>query len=213
MEIIDQLLKAIEINDEVVICSTSIDDTTKCAFLKLSAYIKDFLIVNSQKRKLKSHEINSLKNELLIYWNESVNNDVEQFWIKLKQQSIPFERKDPLRRALINNRFKRVEQGMGARNFWPVLKEMNSITQRFTESEIVRLHQIISEDEKYRLSILNKVLAHKKIFSSQYLKFGECMAYFENCKLFMVYFNENEKNELFQIWLNYNTGESKAIKS
>ena len=29
------------------------------------------------------------------------------------------------------------------------------------------------------------------------------MAYIENCNLFMVYFNENEKNELFQIWQNY----------
>lgn len=164
----------------------------------MSGYIKDFLIANSSKRKLKSHEINSLKNELFIYWNESISEDVEQFWIKLKQLSIPFERKDPLKYALINNKFRRVDQGMGARNCWTAIKEMNSITERFTKSEIAQIDQIISDDEKNRLSILSKALAKKRILSSQYLKFGECMAYFESCKLLSFTSTKMKKMSFFE---------------
>ena len=44
------------------------------------------------------------------------------------------------------------------------------------------------------------MLSKKNIPKSQYLKFGECMAYFANTGLFPKYMDENEVKKLYVIW-------------
>jgi len=46
-------------------------------------------------------------------------------------------------------------------------------------------------------------LAKKAIPQTQYLKFGECMAYFGRSKLFEVYFSKEQVEELYEIWKNF----------
>jgi hypothetical protein len=196
----EKLILATKINDQIVHSSVIMDDNTKEAFLNLSKYSRDFL---EKEPKMNSYGLNSLKNGLLTYWNESINPDTEKFWAELKVQNIDYERKKPLRFALDKNRFRRVDQGMDARKHWTELKRLKEIKDNYTISEIEQIENIISEDEKRRFGILKKCLIKKEIPQSQYLKFGECWAYMSNCELWERYFNKDEVEELLNVYKNF----------
>ena len=144
-----------------------------------------------------------MKNDLLIYWNETISLETEKFWTVVKNEKLNLERKEPLKFALSKNRFRNVEQGIGARKYWNSLKSLKSIKNEYSNLEIKKIDEIIVEDEKNRIGILKKCLEKKNIPKSQYLKFGECMAYFANCRLFEEYLTEKEVNELYTIWKNF----------
>lgn len=196
----EKLALTTKIIDKIVGNSVIMDENTKEAFLNLSKYTRDFL---EKEPKMNSYGLNSLKNGLLTYWNESINPDTEKFWAELKAQNIDYERKEPLRFALYKNRFMRVDQGMDARKHWTELKKLKQIKDNYTTLEIEQIKNIISEDEKRRLEILKKCLIKKEIPQSQYLKFGECWAYMSNCELWDRYFNKDEVEELLNIWKNF----------
>lgn len=196
----DQLLRITEIHDKFVDASTAFDDKTKQGFKHLSKYIRDFLTSNP---KANSYQLRTLANELLTYWNESINNDTEKFWTELRTNDIDIERKEPLKFALTKKRFRTVEQGIDARNNWADLKKLNSIADKFSKTDIEQIDSIIACDEQNRLDILRKCLRKKAIAPTQYLKFGECMAYFANCRLFDKYFTTGQVEELYDIWKNF----------
>ncbi len=200
---LDDILKTIEIHDKIISESTELDDKSKRAFLNFSAHTKRLLTTEDVARKLNSYQRKSAISEFLNYWNYSISPDTEKFWAKIKAENIEIERKDPLKFALEKNRFLRVEIGIGARKYWTELKTSKAITGRFSETEIAKIGEIISEDENKRIGILKKCLAKKNIPKSQYLKFGECMAYFANTGLFPKYMVENEVKELHEIWGNF----------
>lgn len=197
---LEKLILTTKINDKVVDSSTIMDEKTKEAFKNLSKYTRDLL---EKEPKMNSYGLNSLKVGLLTYWNESINPDNESFWTELKTNGIDYERKEPLRFALDKKRFRQVEQGIDARNHWTQLKELKEIQQRFTKTEIEEIDDIISKDEKQRIEILKKCLRKKEIPQTQYLKFGECMAYANNCRLWNNYFSQTEVDELYDIWKNF----------
>jgi hypothetical protein len=196
----DQLLRTTEIHDKLVDSSTAFDDKTKQAFKKLSKYIRDFLTSNP---KANAYQLRTLTNELLTYWNESINSDTEKFWADLQTNNIDIERKEPLRFALTKKCFRTVEQGVDARNNWAELRKLKSITDNFSNTDIEQIDSIIAEDERNRLDILKKCLRKKAIPPTQYLKFGECMAYFANCRLFDKHFTTDQVEELYDIWKNF----------
>jgi hypothetical protein len=196
----DKLLRTTEIHDKIVDASTAFDDKTKQAFKNMSKYIKDFLTANP---KTNAYQLRTLTNELLTYWNESISSDTEKFWTELQTNNIDTERKEPLRFALTKKRFRTVEQGINARNNWTDLKKLNSTIDKFSKTDIEQIDSIIADDEQNRLDILKKCLRKKAIPQTQYLKFGECMAYFANCRLFDKYFTIEQVEELYNIWKNF----------
>jgi hypothetical protein len=196
----EKLIQATQIHDNLVDISNVFDEQTKQVFKTLSKYIRDFLNNNP---KANSYQLRTLTNELLIYWNESIKPDTEVFWTELRRNKIDFERKEPLRFALTKNRFRTVELGMDARNYWIYLKTQATITDNFTKTEIEKIDNIIIDDEKKRFDVLKKCLNKKAIPQTQYLKFGECMAYFANCRLFDKYFTTGQVEELYNIWTNF----------
>lgn len=197
---IDKLIWTTKINDKVVDRSTIMDEKTKEASKNLSKYTRDFL---EKEPKINSYGLNSLKSGLLTYWNESINPDTESFWTELKDNGIDYERKEPLKFALEKNQFRRVDQGMDARKHWSELKKRKEIIDRYSKTEIEKIETIIAEDENRRLEILKKCLRKNKIPQSQYLKFGESMAYMNNCGLWNKYFNKEEVEQLYDIWKNF----------
>lgn len=197
---IDKLIWTTKINDKVVDRSTIMDEKTKEASKNLSKYTRDFL---EKEPKINSYGLNSLKSGLLTYWNESINPDTESFWTELKDNRIDYERKEPLKFALEKNQFRRVDQGMDARKHWSELKKRKEIIDRYSKTEIEKIETIIAEDENRRLEILKKCLRKNEIPQSQYLKFGECMAYMNNCGLWNKYFNKEEVEQLYDIWKNF----------
>jgi len=202
-EKIEQVLKTVEIHEKIVNESTEMENDTKSHFLNLSKFTKDCLKDNSKAEKFNSYQIKSLSNELLIYWNETISVETEKFWTEIINENLSIERKEPLKFALSKNRFRNVEQGIGAKKYWNLLKSLKSIKDKYSEFEITKIDEIIVEDENKRIGILKKCLTKKKIPKSQYLKFGECMAYFTNCGLFNKYMTEKEVSELHIIWKNF----------
>lgn len=200
MENLEKLQLAAQINKNVVECSIIMTEQTKEAFKNMSIYIQSQV---EKEPKMRASGINSLKNELLIFWNESINPDTEKFWNEIKSKGIDYVRKEPLRFALNKNRFRRVEQGIEANKHWPELKTLKLIKRNYSKEEIEKIEEIISNDEQSRFKILDKCLRKKQIPQSQYLKFGECMAYLSNCGLFKTYFEDEEVNELYDIWRNF----------
>jgi hypothetical protein len=186
--------------DKVVDRSILMDEKTKEAFTNLSKYTRDLL---EKDPKMNSYGLNSLKNGLLTYWNESINPDTESFWTELKDNGIDYERKEPLKFALEKNQFRRVDQGMDARKYWSDLKQRKEITDKYSSTEIEKIERIIEEDEIRRLDILKKCLRKNGIPQTQYLKFGECMAYMNNCGLWNKHFNKEEVEQLYEIWTNF----------
>ena len=200
---LDDISKTIQIHDKIITESTELDEKSKRSFLNFSAHIERILTNQDPSRKLNSYQRKSATSEFLNYWNNNISPDTEIFWAEIVANNIKLERKDPLKFALEKNRFLRVELGIGARKYWTKLKTLKAVTNRFSQAEISKIDGIITEDENKRIGILKKCLAKKNIPKSQYLKFGECMAYFANTGLFPKYMDENEVQELYRIWKNF----------
>ncbi len=200
---LDDISKTIQIHDKIITESTELDEKSKRAFLNFSAHIERIIRNQDPSWKLNSYQRKSAISEFLNYWNNNISPDTEMFWAEIAANNIKLERKDPLKFALEKNRFLRVELGIGAQKYWTKLKTLKAVTNRFSQAEISKIDGIITEDENKRIGILKKCLAKKNIPKSQYLKFGECMAYFANTGLFPKYMDENEVQELYLIWKNF----------
>ena len=96
-----------------------------------------------------------------------------------------------------------IDQGMDARKHWSELKKRKEITDKYSRTEIEKIETIIADDENRRLEILKKCLRKNEIPQTQYLKFGECMAYMNNCGLWDKYFSKEEVQQLYNIWTNF----------
>jgi len=196
----DQLIRTTEIQDKIVSASVLLDNPTKQALHNLSAFVRKFL---TDKPKANSYQQKLLASQTLTYWNERINADTEAFWSEMKRNNVAIERKEPLKFALDKGWFRNVDQGIDARNYWSSLKHLPTVRDRYSQAEIERLDRIIEDDEKKRHKVLKKCLAKKSIPQTQYLKFGECMAYFGRCNLFEVYFTTDQVEELYLIWRNF----------
>lgn len=193
-----QIQQAVDIQNEIVAASIYIDPLTKKALIQSTAIFLDSIAAH----EFSLSQLKSFSKDLFIYWQESIGVDVEKFWTRLQNEGICIERKDELIFALTKGRFRRVEQAIASRNYWDLLMSMESIQIRFSASDRDKIKGIIDNDERARLQILQKCLAKKSVPGYQYLKFGECVAYFERCGLFDKYFSSSEKEELYIIWKN-----------
>lgn len=195
----EQLIHALDIGNRVIESSSFFDKDAKLRFKESTKFYREFFVNNPN---INSYQLKSLTNDFLTYWHESIHPDTEIFWAELKKNSIDFERKDPLLFALDKNRFRNVHQAMEARKHWSEIRKLEIVLERFSKENIEHIDRIVVEDENKRLAILNKCLKNQKIPRSQYLKFGESIAYFSNCQLFGKYFSPLEVEKLYAIWKN-----------
>lgn len=192
----DQLLRTIQIQNDLLNDFDLFDPRTEEAIINLGIYWTERL----KSEHFTLTQLKSITNDILTMWKETIGIATEMFWSELKKNNIDFERKDELNFALQKGRFRRVDIGMGAKKDWNVIKDFDSIKNRFSEDEIEKITNIIDLDEKTRLEILKKCLSKKEIPQSQYHKFEECMAYMSNCGLWDKYFAKTEVKELYDIW-------------
>lgn len=192
----EQLLRIIQIQNDLLNDVDLFDLKTKEVIINFGLYWTERL--DSEHFTLT--QLKSITNDILTMWKETIGIATELFWTELKKNNIDYERKDELNFALQKGRFRRVDIGMGARKDWNVIKDFDSIKGRFSNDEIEKISKIIDLDEKTRLEILKKCIRKKEIPQTQYLKFGECMAYMSNCGLWDKYFAKTEVNELYDIW-------------
>jgi hypothetical protein len=192
----DQLLRTIQIQNDLLNDFDLFVPGTHEAIINFGIYWTERLKVEH----FTLTQLKSITNNILTIWKETIGIATEMFWSELKKNNIDFERKDELSFALQKGRFRRVDIGMGAKKDWNVIKDFDSIKNRFSKEEIEKITNIIDLDEKTRLEMLKKCLSKKEIPPSQYLKFGECMAYMSNCGLWDKYFANTEVKELYSIW-------------
>ena len=74
------------------------------------------------------------------------------------------------------------------------------MSKEITKEEIVEINNLIEKEENNRFKIVNSCFGKKRIPISQYLKFGESMAFLERCGLTRKYFSDTEKEEIYEIW-------------
>jgi hypothetical protein len=101
----EQLSMAIDIAEKIINESLSIDEVTKKHFINFGQQMKEMALhPKPQFKNIAS--IKHLENDFLTYWNESSGEDVEMFWRLIAQHEIPFERKDLLKKVLLQKRIK-----------------------------------------------------------------------------------------------------------
>lgn len=191
-----QLIKTIEISNEYFQESKTYNQDVKDFNLQQ----KDYWIDRLNNEHFTLTDLKSVSTSILSIWRNSIGVDTELFWVELSNNNIEFERKDELNFALDKGRFRSVGVGMYARNEWHLIRKSNTIRKRFTAEEILKIDSIVEEDENKRFGILRKCLQKGEIPQTQYLKFGECMAYFKTCNLFSKYFTDEQVEKLFTIW-------------
>jgi len=195
----NKLLKTIEIQNKLVKDSKYFDNKIQEAFLNLGTNWIDRI----GKESFTLTQLKSIASDILIYWKESIGIQTEFFWIELEKNNIDFKRTDELNFVLEKGRFRRVDIGICARKDWTVIKDFNSIQERFSKVEIEKIELIINQDETKRFGILRKCLKNNKIPQTQYLKFGESWAYMSDCGLWGNYFDKEEVEKLYNIWTSF----------
>lgn len=194
------LLKAIDIGNQVFTTSTNIDNQTKIAFEALNNYSKSYIENAMKNDKLTAYQVKSLENEFFKYWNGSISQEVEIFWKEINKNKLPYQRKSPIKELLIKGRFRKVEQWIDLFNNLEELEQNNFLSKQFTKSEIKQFYALVEAEEEKRFKLVNKCYQKKKIPTSQYLKFGESMAFLERCNLTEKYFTEEEREEIYEVW-------------
>ena len=203
LEFKENLLLAYEIGRKVISNSKDYDNTQKETILSSMLVYKVIVEGLIPGDGLNLHSLKSMSTAMLTQWNEGIGLHTEQFWAEMKLRKSLIERKDPLKLALSKKRFRNVHEGMQARKSWKDLRNFETINERFSNTELNEIDQIIQKDENTRVELLKKCLTKKRIPQSQYLKFGECAAYIHNCKLSQKYFSNEEISQLNKIWKNF----------
>lgn len=194
------LLEAIAVGDKIISDSTKLDQQTKTLMLGLNSYSKNYLNDGLSNDKLTAYEVKSLESEFFKYWKEAVSHDVEAFWEELTSINIAYQRKSPIRDLLSKGRLRHVEQWIGLFNDFGELGQNEYLTKQFSRKEIKSVTELLKSEEKKRFELVNRCFQKKEIPFSQYLKFGESMAFLERCNLMMKYFSEKEREEIYEIW-------------
>lgn len=183
--------------------SKTLDSEAKKDFKKQDAWNLEILDEAIANEQLSSAELKSLIDSYFIFWNESIGFDVEEFWHQLQLKPLGFPRKDPILSTLQKRRFRNVHQAMDAQKGWKALKESPLLKARLSPAEMERFEEVLEADKNARIELLKKCLEKKKIPKSQYLRFGDSMAYIEHCNLIKPHFNKHEFEELHNIWSNF----------
>lgn len=190
-----RFLLLLEIQEGVAIRSVTMDENTRQALLTMSRRMR-----NDTVPRLTMAHFNYGIDEFFTYWNENITPDVELFWDEIRQQGLPFERKDPLAFAFAKGRLRLGDQYIAARKHWAAIRQMEQVKARYTTDQILQIDEMIAADEKKRHELLKKILIKGNLPDYQYLKFGECMAYFSQCGLWGQYFTQQQVERLREIW-------------
>lgn len=208
-EKVTALKKLLEIEKEIVTKYFS-DDYLKQCFLDRNTNSRHILDKSIQNNKHIGYTVSGIINDTLIYWNSSLGLDIEFFWEKVGEKNLAFERKDILKTVLEKGLFRDIHIHMAARYNWNDLKMHPLLKKRFSKSEINRIGEIIKKDEAKRLQLLKTCLRKRKVAFSNYLRYGDAIAYFTQGKLIEetrnkdtllnAYFSKEEINTLEAIW-------------
>lgn len=201
-DIAERLAKIIDIAETVIRDSETIPEETKQHHLNWGQQVKH-MTLNPEPQFKKVASLKSLESDFLTYWNESIGIHTEVFWNELRQKEIECKRREPLRNALQKGRFRNVHEGMEAAKNFDNLINSRLLESSFLYEELLQLKKIIAEDTNKRVELLKHCLKKGAIPGSKYLRFGDSVAYMNECNLWSKYFKEDEVRRLMEIWSNF----------
>lgn len=194
------LLQAIKIGNDIINKSTHLDNKTKLVFNVLHQYSESIIKSGFEKNKLSSYELKTIESELFTYWNGSISLDIELFWKEIQNRNLEFKRKNLIKYLLENGRLRSVEQWIGLYKRIEELSSTDQLSLMLKKDELNQLQELIDSEVEKRYSLVNKCFKKGSIALSNYLKFGESMAFLERCKLTLKYFSEDERNQIINMW-------------
>jgi len=196
-----------KIRDLVALCglskkcfrsSTLLDSDEINGWLALLDYSEKVLIQTKKGKMLNSYQRKTIETELLRYWNDHLNIEVEDFWALVKKNELDFKRNPTYEKIVANKRFKNVEQAIDVYNDiyshpLPDAKNEHLI------NKLDKLYEVVRLDRDKRIKQLNKWIRNERVSISDRMKFGENYAYLKRTGLYDEILGQKEKNILDKI--------------
>ncbi len=136
------LLDAIIVGEGIISNSKQMATDHKELHMKFLNDLKNIVIYPEEKNQnLKS--LSYLEDSFLTFWNESFGEDVELFWKKLSDKSIPYERKDIIKEVLKNKKIKTDQEYNAIKDGLVIAQQ----TGKITTDEAANLSKYISNYE------------------------------------------------------------------
>lgn len=195
------LLTAIKIAEDTSTTSTQMTEEQMGIAQGLGAYCRDYIETGLKNGEgLTMYGLKTLESELFKFWSETISEDTEKFWEELAVQQLPFSRKHPIRELLDKGRLRSTEHWINLHHNLGQLEYPAFLKKQFSNTEIKAAKAILEAETQKRLKLVKKCFQKKKIPYSQYLQFGEAMAFLEHCKLTLNHFTPEQRDEIYAIW-------------
>ena len=148
--------------------------------------------------KLNAYQRKSLQTELLKYWNNHLNVEVEGFWKQVEEKGLPYRQNDTFKKIIDKNRFKNVEQAIDVYNdiFSRPFDSIDSVT---LEQKLEQLYEVVKTDRDRRLKQMRKWIKNQRVSFSESGKFCENYAYFKRTGLYDEIFGDKERRVIGEI--------------
>ena len=189
---VDELIELCEISKKCFGKSKLLELKEIVGWLSLIQYSE--LILNKTKNgeKLNSYQKKSIEQELLKYWNDNLNVEVNYFWGQIKEANLSFVRKPTFEDIISKRRFKNVEQAIDIYN-----DIYSQPIASFEDEELAirldQLYEVVQIDRDKRIKQLRKWIRNERVSFSDGLKFGENYAYIKRTGLFDEILNQKDK--------------------
>ena len=182
---------------------SDLDEASKdCAFYK---YDWDFKTLQNAPT---SGGVKFFTRDLAHLWSYWLAIWAELFWQEIDARGIHLVRTDMVLKIINRKRFSGVGEAMMYNRNWNNMVALGYLS-RYTPGQLAFINELLRKDKEKRLDLLIKSLRNRKVNASEYLKYGEAIAYFTEGKLFSdqigndeisYYFGPEELHVLNEIW-------------
>jgi hypothetical protein len=137
-----RLAKAVDIALQIIDQSNDISVDLKKAMISFSEETK-YMALNPKPQFKKVASIKYLESDFLTYWNESIDNHVDEFWNELYKNNIDFERKDTIQKVLKRGKIKDIHEFNNIIDNIVVAEQIG----RINKEQVIELNNMIGDFE------------------------------------------------------------------
>ena len=189
---VDELIELCEISKKCFEISKVLEHKEIVGCLALIEYSEVILKKTKNGEKLNSYQKKTLEQELLKYWNENLNIEVEYFWKLIEEANLSFERNSTFENIISGKRFKNVEQAIDVYNDIYSQPIANLENEKISQ-KLDKLYEVVRIDRDKRIKQIQKWIRNERVSFSDGLKFGENYAYLKRTGLFDEILNQKDR--------------------
>jgi len=139
------LIKAMQIGIKVY--QNCIDNNSQARLLKELEYeisLYEGWINDLKQPNITKVALNYFENDFFTYYNEGSGEDVEMFWKAIKEEGLPFERKDIIGKILKKKKLSKHE------DYEYIMDVIQSFYEegKLTDEDVAKLNKFVSDYEK-----------------------------------------------------------------